>query len=171
MTRPTKDQWALEMARVTAQRSTCCRRSVGCVLLNDRGHVLSTGYNGRAAGLPHCNEFNGGIYGLADNQEIEITKHDLYLNACKGAWSPSGSDLDNCEAIHAEQNALLQCRDVYQIHTCYATTSPCLTCTKLLLNTSCQRIVFLEPYAHDQAVVLWRDAGRAWVNVDETLPF
>lgn len=147
--RPSRDQWAMDMAALTAKRATCLRRQVGAVLLNERGHVLATGYNGVAAGLPHCNEHD--------------PYHETgYPHACSGAHSPSGTNLDGCQAIHAEQNALLQCRDVYSIHTCYVTASPCVTCTKLLLNTSCQRIVFLEEYPHSEARKLWEAAGRQW---------
>lgn len=147
--RPSRDQWAMSMASLTAKRATCLRRQVGAVLLNERGHVLATGYNGVAAGLPHCNE----------HDPYHETGHP---HACSGAHSPSGTNLDGCQAIHAEQNALLQCRDVYSIHTCYVTASPCVTCTKLLLNTSCQRIVFLEEYPHSEARKLWEAAGRQW---------
>jgi deoxycytidylate deaminase len=54
--RPTRDQLYIEMAKLVAQRTTCLRRAVGCVLVNARGHVLATGYNGVAGGQPHCNE-------------------------------------------------------------------------------------------------------------------
>jgi dCMP deaminase len=120
--------------------------------------VLSTGYNGVAAGLPHCNE----------RDPIPTINRKLGRNvpefphACPGACSPSGTNLDGCEAIHAEQNALLQIRDVYQLHTCYCTTSPCITCVKLLLNTSCQRIVFDEEYPQPHAKEMWVSAGRLW---------
>lgn len=57
---------------------------------------------------------------------------------------------------------MLQCKDVYSIHTCYVTASPCMTCIKLLLNTSCERIVFVEEYPHSAAKELWISAGRAW---------
>lgn len=144
--RPTRDQWGLQLARLTAQRATCLRRQVGCVLVNARGHMLATGYNGVAAGRPHCNEMPG--------------------HACSGASTPSGQGLDTCQAIHAEQNALLQCRDVYAIHTAYVTTSPCITCTKLLLNTSCERIIFAEEYPHAEAKILWELAGRFWLKLD-----
>lgn len=152
--RPDKDHWAMELVRVTAQRSTCLRRQVGCVLLNARGHVLATGYNGVAAGLPHCNHLD----------EIHDFKNDYVSEpfACPGAHAPSGTNLDGCQAIHAEQNALLQCRDVYEIHTCVVSASPCMTCTKLLLNTGCQRILFDEEYPHTEAAELWRGAGRIW---------
>lgn len=152
--RPNRDEWAMELAYQTSLRSTCLRRAVGCVLLNHRGHVLATGYNGVASGLPHCNE------------ETQYLSEDggksVYGNACSGAQSPSGTNLDGCQAIHAEQNALLQCRDVYEIETIYTTTSPCITCTKLLLNTGCQRIVFLQEYTHADAKKLWTQSGRRW---------
>ncbi len=70
--------------------------------------------------------------------------------------------LDGCHAIHAEQNALLQCRDVYSIHSCYTTVSPCMTCMKLLLNTGCERIIFTEEYVQPEAARLWQSAGRLW---------
>jgi dCMP deaminase len=150
--RPSKDQWAMEMAAVTAKRSTCLRRHVGCVLLNARGHVLSTGYNGVAAGLPHCNEENK----FGEQQ---------YPFSCTGAQAESGKDLDLCQAIHAEQNALLQCRDVHEIDACYVTTSPCITCIKLLLNTSCRQICYHELYSHLVAEDIWLKAGRTWMKV------
>lgn len=145
--RPSKDEYFMSMAFLASTRGTCARRRVGCVLINARGHVLSTGYNGPAAGLPHCID-----------------------HPCDGACAPSGTKLDACEALHAEQNALLQCRDPYQIHTAYVTASPCVTCTKLFMNTSCERIVFLEEYPHPAAQTLWETmGGRTWEKYKGTL--
>lgn len=160
--RLSRDEWALKLALLTAQRTTCCRRAVGCVLLNARGHVLSTGYNGVAAGLPHCNEITGQKFLYLDLNTIKDHNEPVFGHACEGAKAPSGTNLDGCQAIHAEQNALLQCRDMYAIHTAYVTASPCMTCCKLLLNTSCQRIVYVEEYPHSAAKDLWTGAGRAW---------
>jgi dCMP deaminase len=140
MTRPTPDQYFLDMATLAATRGTCCRRQVGCVLVNKMNRVLSTGYNGRYAGAPHCNE------GFP----------------CEGADLPSGTGLDKCEALHAESSALLFCSNVYDINTCYVTVTPCIECTKMLLNTSCQRIVALTEYPHPAARRLWEQAGRDW---------
>ena len=163
MTRPTKDEWGMQLAQVTAGRSTCLRRSVGCVLVNKRGHALATGYNGVYAGAKHCNE----------PQDVNVVAYLLsmkapavpYPHACPGAQSLTGTNLDGCHAIHAEQNALLQCRDVWEIETCYTTTSPCMTCVKLLLNTSCQRIVFNEEYINLDARGIWEKSGREWVKL------
>jgi dCMP deaminase len=173
--RPSKDQWAIELAQVTAKRATCLRRQVGCVLVNARGHVLATGYNGVARGQEHCNEITG--FNYIYERGIDKTKPltgqhtgvvHLYGHACPGANSPSGTNLDGCQAIHAEQNALLQCRDVYAIHTCYVTASPCITCVKLLLNTSCEKIVFTEEYPHKAAQELWVKSDRIWQQLDRS---
>jgi dCMP deaminase len=153
--RPSKDVYFLRMAQLVATRATCARRQVGCVLVSGRGHVLATGYNGVAAGRPHCNEGH----------------------PCEGANLPSGTGLDLCQAAHAEQNALLQCHDVHEIETCYCTTAPCVTCTKLLLNTSCRRVVFVADYPHTQAAMqLWHGyqhevrCGREWIRLDPSEP-
>ena len=176
--RISKDLWALELAGVTAKRSTCLRRAVGCVLLDAKGRVLATGYNGVPAGQPHCNELSGGVRELAavdymgsplrtkapkafDGQPI-FKVVPWYQHACKGSTSPSGTNLDACHAIHAEQNALLQCKDVDSIDTCYTTVSPCITCLKMLLNTSCRRLVFSEQYAQAEHLELWTQAGRTY---------
>ncbi len=146
MERLSKDEYFSQLALLVARRSTCARRSVGCVLVSHRGHILGTGYNGVPRGHTHCTDVR-----------------------CPGASLPSGTGLDVCEAIHAEQNALLQCKDVEQIDTAYVTAMPCMTCTKLLLNTSCRRIVYVEPYPHDAAKQLWTKNGRIIVSTAETL--
>lgn len=143
VSRPSRDEVFLDIAAQLARRSTCSRRQVGCVLIDLRGHVLATGYNGVPSNWDHCT-----------------------LRPCPGAGLPSGVGLEKCEAIHAEQNALLQCRDVYLIDTAYCTHSPCLHCVKLLLNTSCRRIVFTTQYTHSMSEELWRrrDESKEWVH-------
>jgi dCMP deaminase len=172
--RPTKDAYFVYMAMLAATRGTCSRRNVGAVIVNARGHVLSTGYNGVASGLPHCNEEKevGAEYQQfgdpKDEMVIPTKMITIRPHACTGASAPSGQSLDQCQAIHAEQNALLQCKDVYEIDTIYVTASPCITCTKLLLNTSCRRIVYLEEYPQPDAKVMWEKAGRLWHKFDLT---
>lgn len=143
MSRPSRFAVMMGKALIAAERSTCCRRKVGAVLLNSRGHILATGYNGVAAKQAHC---------------IDAP--------CPGAELPSGTGLDACEALHAEQNALLQCKDVYEIDTIIVTASPCVTCTKLLLNTSCRMVVYLDEYPQPTAKQMWERAGRGWSQID-----
>lgn len=157
------DKRFLEHAEIEAKMSTCLRRQVGCVMVDEQHKILSTGYNGVAAGMPHCNELTG--FNFEYKNGVDISKPltgqpceriQVYGNACSGANAPSGTNLEGCEAIHAEQNAVMQCSDVRMIHTCYVTHSPCLHCVKLLMNTGCQRVVFAHRYAHDEpARALW----------------
>ncbi len=135
--RPTIDKTFIEVAYIISKRSTCKRRQVGCVLTDFKNRVIATGHNGVAMGQPHC------------------------INSpCPGATSVSGEALDLCEAIHAEQNALLYCSDPFKILTCYVTTFPCVHCIKMLMNTSCELIVYDELYTHQQAHTLWNSSGR-----------
>jgi dCMP deaminase len=131
--RPKTDEYFLAMAQLVSARATCRRRRVGCVLVNADKHVLATGYNGVARGSDHCLD-----------------------DPCVAALLPQGQGLDQCLAIHAEQNALLQCANTQSIYTAYITVSPCITCTKLLLNTGCKRIVFIESYIDKTPRNIWK---------------
>ena len=62
----------------------------------------------------------------------------------------------------AEVNAILQCPDVWDIDTVYVTLSPCIRCTKMLMNTSCKRIVFLNNHLGETGKELWEKTGRTW---------
>lgn len=149
--RPSLDELYARMAYLVSTRSTCRRRSVGCVLVDAYNRVLSTGYNGVARGQPHCNS-----YVLMERSGVEF-----YPHACPGSTATSGTRIDECGAIHAEQNALVQCGRVDMLRTCYVTTCPCMSCLKLLLGTPCERLVYSEPYPGGLAALeLWRRSGR-----------
>jgi len=129
--------------------STCFRRMVGCVLTNRLNHVIGVGRNGVPRGIQHCID-----------------------HKCPGADLPSGTGLDACLASHAEMNALIQCRNVEEIDTCYTTSSPCMQCVKSLLNTGCTRIVFLEEYPHPEVKDLWINSEggpKGWARFESPL--
>lgn len=128
--RSSTDKYFLDMLMLTERRATCPRRSVGAILTTLRGQVLSTGYNGPPRGFAHCTD-----------------------SPCPGAFDAPG-DTRRCQAVHAEQNALLQCPNIDAIHTLYVTTTPCFTCAKMLLNTPLQRIVSWTKYIEDGAMDL-----------------
>ena len=141
--RPSVDQVMMRVAHVLSDRSTCPRRRVGCVLINEHNHIIGSGYNGKAAGLAHC---------------IDVP--------CGGQTYESGQGLEVCEAIHAEQNALMQCHDVMKIDTAYVTTPPCLHCVKMLLNTGANRIIFDGAHPHQEASrELWERGRRIWRHI------
>lgn len=149
------------MAELVAVRSTCLRRAVGCVLVDGAKHVLSTGYNGVARGVPHCNEVTS-IESIQPLMNPHASTVMVYGNACPGANQPSGEGLHLCEAVHAEQSALVQCRDISAIHTVYCTASPCVHCMRLILGTGAKRVVFRQEYPHAQSKQLAEQAGIEW---------
>jgi dCMP deaminase len=136
--RPDLDLWYMRMARLVATRSTCLRKAVGCVLVDARGHQLATGYNGVARGRPHC------------NQRVVQDMAWHYPHACHGALEKGGA-LELCEAVHAEQNAFMQCANVELVRTVYVTLSPCDSCLKLMLNTGATRLVVGEWWRDSEA--------------------
>lgn len=151
------------MAELVATRATCKRRAVGCVLVDENNHVLSTGYNGVAKGLPHCNEVTT-VLPVSKPEHWQRDKVLLYGHACPGADSPSGIDLHLCQAIHAEQNALVQCRDVSKVRTVYCTASPCVSCMRLILGTGAKHIVFRKEYPHVESRQLAERAHISWAG-------
>lgn len=134
--RESRTQYFLKIARLVATRSTCPRREVGCVITNKYGHIKATGHNGVPSGYDHCTE-----------------------KPCGGQNASSGTGLNLCMATHAEQNALLQCDNVMDIHTMYLTTSPCITCAKLIANTSCKEVIFAEEYADTTGIDMLMKLG------------
>jgi dCMP deaminase len=125
----------MAIAQEVARMGTCARRQVGCVLVDSRNFMLSTGINGVPPGWGHC-------------------RYDPPFE-CPGARSPSGTNLDQCVANHSEINALIHCKDVAAVRTVYCTTSPCVSCVKALLCTGASRIVFVEQYPHQESMGLW----------------
>lgn len=139
--RATKDQTYMAIAEAMAKRTTCARRAVGGVAVDQDGIVLATAYNGVPKDFPHCNEGH----------------------KCSGADSPSGTNLDGCQALHCETNLVLHLQDIKKVETIYLTTSPCFNCTKTLLGTSAKRIVFRDTYpGSEKSQELWTKLGRVW---------
>jgi dCMP deaminase len=140
-----KDQVFLRMAIDLSDLGTCTRRKVGTIFVDSRHRILASGYNGPPPGDPHCTD-----------------------SPCIGAQMPSGTGLDLCEAIHAEQNAILQCTKPDEVHTVYCTTSPCIHCVKMIAGTGCKRIVFASEYPHSSARDYWSRRGGSWDFVSIT---
>ena len=136
--RESKDQYFLKIAKIVATRATCPRRSVGCVIINNYGHIKATGYNGVPSGFPHCID-----------------------NPCGGHNSSTGNDLESCMATHAEANALLQCQSIMDIDRIYLTVSPCINCAKLIGNSSCKMVVYSEEYINKDGINMLKKLGIA----------
>lgn len=125
--RPSWDEYFMKITLDVATRSTCVRRSVGAILVRDN-RIIASGYNGAPNKLKHCLDLGC----LRNQMNIE-----------------SGTNLEICRGLHAEQNALVQAARFGTStdgSTCYVTHHPCIICAKLLINAGIERIVFAEGY-------------------------
>ena len=111
----------IDLAKRIATRGTCLRRKIGAVLVRD-GIILATGYNGPPSGLQHCKT----CYRKTNNIQ-------------------SGTRLEFCRAVHAEENVIIQCA-IKQTNPegaiLYCTHSPCITCAKNLIQAKIKAIVY-----------------------------
>ena len=139
--RPTWDQYFMEIAELTAKRSTCLRRNVGAVIVQDR-HIIATGYNGAPRGMDHCAQ-RGGCF----REELGI---------------PSGERHELCRALHAEQNAIIQAAAFghgVEGAIMYITHSPCVICAKMIINVGITKIFVAEEYPDEFANEILGEAG------------
>ena len=121
------DEYFIKIAALVSERSNCLRHHVGAIIVKDK-RILTTGYNGAPSNTKDCLEL-----GCLRNQ----------LNI------PSGERHEICRAIHGEQNAIIQAAkngENVQGGTIYCTHSPCIICTKMLINAGIKRFVTYGNY-------------------------
>lgn len=125
--RPDWDDYFLGIAKMVALRSNCIKRKVAAVIVKDR-RIISTGYNGTPRGVKNCNE--GGC------------------PRCNNLGA-SGKGLEECLCSHAEENSITQAA-YHGVNikesTLYTTFSPCLICTKMIINSGIREVVYNVDY-------------------------
>lgn len=132
--RPDWDNYFIEIAKVVSSRSTCLRRKYGALIVKDRV-IISTGYNGSPRGAPNC----------IDTLKCKRLELDI----------PSGERYELCEAVHAEQNAIIngephRMKDAtiyiagFEEDGRLADASPCLLCQRMIRNAQIRETVYLR---------------------------
>lgn len=131
------DQRYLRMADIWAQNSYCKRRKVGALLVKDK-MIISDGYNGTPSGFENeC--------------EDEENKTKTYV-------------------LHAEANAITKVAKSGNSSlgaTLYVTSSPCIECSKLIIQAGIKRVVFTENYRLEDGINLLK---RASIEVEQVEP-
>jgi len=131
------DQRYLKMADIWAQNSYCKRRKVGALLVKDK-MIISDGYNGTPSGFENeC--------------EDEENKTKTYV-------------------LHAEANAITKVAKSGNSSlgaTLYVTSSPCIECSKLIIQAGIKRVVFTENYRLEDGINLLK---RANIDVEQIEP-
>ncbi|MGI6380814.1 MAG: deoxycytidylate deaminase [Anaerolineae bacterium] len=148
--RPSWDQYFIDITKQVATRSTCLRRHVGAIIVQNK-RILATGYNGPPSGLPHCDETG-------------CLREQLGI--------PSGQRQEICRGLHAEQNAIIQAaRHGITVAggTVYVTHQPCITCAKMIINAGIVRVVCVDTYPDQLALDMLDAAGvtfEMWADQD-----
>lgn len=128
------DKRYLKMADIWAQNSYCSRRQVGALIVKNQ-MIISDGYNGTPSGFENvC--------------EDEDNKTKPYV-------------------LHAEANAITKVAKSGNSSdgaTLYVTSSPCLECSKLIIQAGIKRVVFTENYRIEDGINLLK---RANIDVEQ----
>lgn len=130
------DDKYIQMAAIWAKNSYCKRRQVGALLVKDR-MIISDGYNGTPSGFENeCEDTSG------------VTKPYV---------------------LHAEANAIskvAQSGNSSQGATLYVTASPCIECSKLIIQAGIKRVVYRDEYRLTDGIELLRRAGIEVEKID-----
>jgi deoxycytidylate deaminase/dephospho-CoA kinase len=170
------DEVNMHMAFSSAHSSKCLKRNVGAVLIDDRGEVVSVGYNENPLGTKPCVEEPD--YEFRCFRDIVRNDHFRLLSE-KGTRCPSCGDplpviagppwrcptclragvktnleslffpdraMNWCTAIHAEDRAILAAGERARGTTLFTTTFPCFQCAEKISNAGVKEICFSEAY-------------------------
>ncbi len=146
--RISKDEYFMNIALEVSRRSTCTRRQIGAIIVSEHGEIKSTGYNGNPRGMPHCGEMGC----IRDKLKIQ-----------------SGTRLETCTAVHAEQNALIQAGTNARGSTIYSTIVPCPICARMIMNAQVARVVYIGNYSDLSGLELLEQVGIKVTRMDEKL--
>ena len=130
------DRRYLRMAAIWAENSYCRRRQVGALIVKDK-MIISDGYNGTPSG---------------------------FENVCE-----DDNNLTKPYVLHAEANAitkLARSSNNSDGATLYVTASPCIECSKLIIQAGIKRVVYGEQYRLTDGLDLLRRAGVEVVYLD-----
>lgn len=123
------DRRYIRMANIWAENSYCKRRQVGALIVKDK-MIISDGYNGTPSGFENVCE-----------DENNITKPYV---------------------LHAEANAITKIarsNNSSDGATMYVTASPCIECSKLIIQAGIKRVVYSEKYRLEDGLDLLKRAG------------
>ncbi len=131
------DQRYLRMARIWAENSYCVRRQVGALIVKDK-MIISDGYNGTPSGFENVCE-----------DDITGRTKPYVLHAEANAITKVAKSANNCDGA-----------------TLYIPASPCMECSKLIIQAGIRRVVYIDEYHTDEGIELLRRVGIETVRID-----
>lgn len=159
--RPTRERVLLDIASSIASRGTCSRAKVGAVIARD-GRIITTGYNGAPAGMPHCDHSTDAPLPPVKAEVIrplEGKTPKIIELPPKGTMTwETGCTISE----HAERNAIAYAAR-YGLSTdksdLYCTHGPCLECARVIINAGILRVFYKTLYRLKTGIDLLTSAG------------
>ena len=135
-----EDQKYMLKAFEVSKFSNCVKGNVGAVIVKN-SEILGEGNNSVPIGCEPCTKEN------CIRKVLQIK---------------SGQRQELCKGVHAEQNAilnaLLQKKDI-KGSTIYVTKSPCMICSKLLINVGVKRVFYASKYPDEESFKILKEVG------------
>ena len=129
-----KNNYYLDIAKSVAERSTCLRKKVGCVIVNN-DEIISTGYNGAPRRRENCKDLG------------YCVKKKCFPNVRHGGY-------DACRSVHAEQNAIISASrkdmlggtlylSLYRVENGEYDpgANSCQMCRKMIINSGIKKVI------------------------------
>lgn len=159
----------MAMASAASQQSSCMKRKVGAVIVDGAATVISSGFNEVPRHGTPCKKkfrkcqrdflFKEFADALRQRGFTDEGKEELLVKFVRRSFKM----LDYCQALHAEENAIVAlARNGSSVPldqcTLYTTTYPCRLCANKIVNLGIRKVVYLEPYPDEEAkLILKRD--------------
>ena len=156
MSRVSKHNYYLDIARTVAERSTCLRKMYGAIIVKD-DVIVSTGYNGAPRGRKNCSDIN---YCMRDKLNI-----------------PRGERYELCRSVHAEANAIIAAARVRMLGaTIYMVcvdpnsgeivggTSSCMMCKRQIINAGISTVIIRDTETEYRIINV-----EDWIENDDSL--
>ena len=157
MERVSKVNYYLDIAETVAERSTCLRKSYGCIIVKN-DEIIATGYSGAPRGRKNCIDLG------------YCVKKKLFPEIHHGGY-------DACRSVHAEQNAMLSASRIKMIDSSLFLvgirqdtneyeegSSPCQMCRKLIINAGIEKV-----YARINKDKYVEFSVKDWIEQDDLL--
>jgi len=165
-----QDEALMAIAYAMSQRSSCCKRKVGAIIVDIEGNIISSGYNEVPMHETPCDRQYKKCYRdeLSDrffeNLKTELPQVGGEENRLKTLFRKEFKNLDYCRALHAEENAIVNLARYgspvdLERFILYTTTYPCRMCANRIVKVGLRNVVYLEPYPDQAAASILEHAG------------
>ncbi len=184
---PTKSETAIYHATAAAGNSACLSRQVGACLTDNRGEIMSVGWNDvpkSGGGLytfseedplgqkdNRCMNLKGGV--CFNDLEKSVIKNELVKDFINQGLVKKEDEkklmnlieksrikelIEFSRAVHAEMHAIITAGKSVVNGVLYCTTYPCHNCARHIVASGIKTVYYIEPYRKSLATKLHRDS-------------